>query len=78
MTITPGFNQYACDRCGIETYAVDGTPQAQSWKTIKRYDALGSENTRTFCPECNKLYRVLVAAQDAEFNDFMTPDQAAV
>ena len=78
MAKTPGFIQFVCDRCSIEAYAVEDSPTAQSWKTVERYDASGSKVSRTLCPDCNKKYRNLATAPDAEFNDFMNPEPAAV
>ena len=77
MSKSTGYIQFVCDRCGISTYAVEASPTAQSWKTIKRYDASASEVSRDLCPDCNKLYRNLASDQDAEFASFMNTEPVA-
>lgn len=71
MAKTQGYIQFVCDRCGFSTYAADGSPTAQSWKTIKRVDTSASDVSRDLCPDCYKVYRNLVSEQDAEFSNFM-------
>lgn len=72
MAKTSGYSQLVCDRCAKTLYATDNAPEAQSWRTIKRYTADGTEVSRLLCPECHDGYRTLATAQDQAFGDYMS------
>ncbi len=71
MAKTEGFNQYVCDRCSAEVYAIDTDPNIQAWKNIERMNAEGTSVKRWLCAKCSKEYRNLVQNQDSEFLNFM-------
>lgn len=71
MAKTEGYAQYVCDRCNKSMYATDGSPDAQSWRTVRRITADGTETSRLLCPACNAEYRALAQSQDSAFGDFM-------
>ena len=71
MAKTSGYSQLVCDRCAKTLYATDNAPEAQSWRSVKRYTADGTVVSRLLCPGCYDGYRTLASSQDAAFGDFM-------
>ena len=71
MAKTSGYSQLVCDRCAKTLYATDNAPEAQSWRSVKRHTADGTEVSRLLCPDCYDSYRTLASSQDAAFGDFM-------
>lgn len=71
MAKTRGYSQLVCDRCAKTLYATDNAPEAQIWRSVKRYTADGTEVSRLLCPNCYDGYRTLASSQDAAFGDFM-------
>ena len=52
MAKTSGYSQLVCDRCSKTLYATENAPEAQSWRSVKRYTADGTEVSRLLCPDC--------------------------
>ncbi len=72
MAKTQGFNQYICDRCSAEIYAIDDSPKVKQWKTIHRYTSNGNQDERLLCADCSNEYRSISQKWDEQFRNFMT------
>lgn len=73
MPIEKGINHYVCDRNSKhEVYAKEGTPDAGSFRSVKRVRSDGTEQTYVLCDECYTQYKSLTDKQDIDFNAFMT------
>lgn len=71
MAKTTGYSQLVCDRCAKTLYSTDNAPEAQSWRSIKRYTADGTEVSRLLCADCYDGYRTLAISHDQAFGDYM-------
>lgn len=73
MAKDQGYAHYVCDRNQKHAlFAKEGTPQASSYRIIKRYRSDGSEQQFLLCDECYQAYKSVSDKQDSDFNTFMS------